>query len=78
MAQILVRDLDRGVVERLKKRADQNGRSLQAEVKMILEQVAQIDYDEAWERIERFREKMRLSGRAFSDSAELIREDRDR
>ena len=37
MAQVLVRNLKDNVVARLKKRAQTRGRSLQAEVKMILE-----------------------------------------
>lgn len=40
MAQILVRDLKKDVVERLKKRARADGRSLQSEVKFILERAA--------------------------------------
>jgi len=40
MAQIVVRNLDDAVVERLKQRARQEGRSLQSEVRMILAQAA--------------------------------------
>jgi len=77
MAQVLVRQLDDKVVERLKRRAKEHGRSLQSEVKTILEEAAP-DYEAAWKRIERFRSRLKRSGRRFSDSAELIREDRDR
>ena len=76
MAQILVRNLDARVVERLKRRAKDQGRSLQAEVKMILEQAATVDVDTAREMLEQFRR--RFKGRKFPDSVELIREDRDR
>lgn len=78
MAQVLVRNLDDKVVSRLKKRAEQRGRSLQAEVKMILEEAAQQDYTDFWKAADRIRERLKQSGRKFSDSAELIREDRDR
>ena len=37
MAQVLVRDLDPAIVEKLKARAADHGRSLQAELKAILE-----------------------------------------
>ncbi len=37
MPQLLVRDLDTGTVERLKQRAQRHGRSLQGEVKAILQ-----------------------------------------
>ncbi len=77
MAQVLVRQLDGKVVDRLKKRAKEHGRSLQSEVKMILEEAVP-DYESAWKRIERFQKRLKQSGRKFSDSAVLIREDRDR
>ena len=77
MAQVLVRQLDEKVVDRLKKRAREHGRSLQSEVKTILEEAVP-DYESAWKRIELIRTKLKRSGRKFSDSADLIREDRDR
>ena len=77
MAQVLVRQLNEQVVERLKKRAKEHGRSLQSEVKTILEEAVP-DYEGAWLRIEVFRSRLKKSGRKFSDSAGLIREDRDR
>ena len=77
MAQVLVRQLDGKVVERLKKQAKEHGRSLQSEVKTILEEAVP-DYEGAWKRIERLQKRLKQSGRKFSDSAALIREDRDR
>ena len=78
MAQVLVRNLKDKVVARLKKRAKTRGRSLQAEVKTILEEAAKEESADFWKEAERIRERLRRSGRKFSDSAELIREDRDR
>jgi hypothetical protein len=77
MAQVLVRQLDEKVVARLKRRAKEHGRSLQSEVKTILEEAVP-DYEAAWKRIEGFRKRLKKSGRRFTDSAALIREDRDR
>lgn len=77
MAQILVRDLDQRVVRRLKQRAARNKRSLQAEVKTILEEAVP-DADAAWKRVDRIFSRLKRSGRTFSDSVDLIREDRDR
>lgn len=77
MAQVLVRQLNDKVVERLKKRAKEHGRSLQSEVKTILEEAVP-DYERAWKRIAKFRKTLEQSRRKFSDSATLIREDRDR
>jgi plasmid stability protein len=76
MSQLLVRDLDPAVVERLKQRARRHGRSLQREAKAILEAAAELSMDGArrlaaqWQR--------HLEGAIAGDSAELIREDRDR
>ena len=79
MPNILVRNLDEGVVKRLKERAKSQGRSLQSEVKMILQQAAdepKLDHAAALKLVDQLR--ARLGDRTFSDSAELIREDRDR
>lgn len=77
MAQILVRDLSPDIIDRLKSRAEQHGRSLQGEAKAILESAAATPtmsearrVAEEWHR--------RLAGKMKSDSADLIREDRDR
>ena len=77
MPQMLVRDLDPEVVERLKARARAHGRSLQKEVKSILEEAATtLSTREAAGVAESWQE--RLAGREYSDSAELVREDRER
>ncbi|NJD69591.1 MAG: hypothetical protein C3F12_13080 [Candidatus Methylomirabilota bacterium] len=77
MAQLLVRNLNDRVVERLKSRAAQHKRSLQAEAKTILEEAVP-DAGAAWKRIDRMFNRFKRSGRRFSDSALLIREDRNR
>ena len=76
MAQLLVRDLDPAVVARLKDKARQNQRSLQGEVKAILEAAAaQATHAEALALIDKW--QRRWGDRVFSDSADLLREDRD-
>ena len=76
MANALVRDLDDQVYERLKARAAGNNRSLEAELREILVAASkQGSMAEARARAAEIRH--RLSGRTHSDSAELIREDRD-
>lgn len=77
MAQVLVRQLDDKVVERLKKRAKEHGRSLQSEVKTILEEAVP-DYEGTWKRIAKLKKALEQSGRTFNDSTPLIREERDR
>ncbi|TAN46008.1 MAG: hypothetical protein EPN22_00645 [Nitrospirae bacterium] len=79
MAQLLVRGLETETVERLKQRASRHHRSLQGEAKLILEQAAQkISIEESRTIAERIRKKLAATGKTFSDSAELIREDRER
>ena len=76
MGAILVHGLDPKTIERLRERAHLNGRSLQQEVKALLERAAEIfTMREARRVSERWRR--RLGERRFSDSAPLIRQDRD-
>jgi plasmid stability protein len=77
MAQVLVRNLEPEVVERQKARARVHGRSLQAEVVDILNAAAkQMTMEEARELALAY--QRRLAGRTFCESADLIREDRER
>lgn len=76
MARVLIRDLDERTVERLKKRASQNRRSLQAELRMIVERAAAIDIMESRDLAARIRRK--LGGRKHSDSVALLADDRRR
>jgi plasmid stability protein len=76
MAQLLVRGLDPAVVARLKDKARQNRRSLQGEVKPILEEAAaRGTREEALAMIDKWQRKW--GDRIFSDSTQMIREDRD-
>jgi hypothetical protein len=77
VAQLLVRYLDDQVMARLKERARRNQRSLQAEARAILEAAApRYTKDEALEVFRAWQGKFR--GRPMFNSADLIREDRDR
>lgn len=76
MARVLIRDLDDRVVEKLKARASRNGRSLQAELQMIVERAAATDVIDGRGIAARIRR--RLSDRKHSDSAALIADDRRR
>lgn len=76
MAQILIRDLDKKVVDRLKKHARENKRSLQGEAKAILEDAVRRTTPQELEKIwKKWREHW--GERKFDDSAALIREGRD-
>ncbi len=77
MAQLLVRDLETEIINRLKLRAKSHHRSLQGEAKLILQEAAQkMTMEEVRERASKIRGS--FGKRKFSDSAELIRKDRER
>ena len=77
MGEVLIRELDDTVIERLKQRAESHHRSLDDELREILKQASrQVDMATAREMADRIRR--RLEGGPHSDSAELIHEDRDR
>ena len=76
MAQILVRNLHAQVVRKLKLRARQHRRSLQEELKEILEHAAQQSSTDTRAKINQVRKL--FAGRRFSDSSKLIRRDRAR
>jgi hypothetical protein len=75
---VLIEDLDDQTVNCLKRQAEKNKRSLQAELKAILEEAAARDWQRTWSAADRVFEELRRSGRKFSDTTELLREDRDR
>jgi plasmid stability protein len=76
MPDILVRGLDAETVRRLKARAERHGRSLQSEVKMVVERAAGVDADQVASVLKKWDE--RFAGRRFSSSTRMIREDSDR
>ena len=81
MAQVLVRDLPDETVARLKRRAAEAGRSLEAELRHILNTAAEPTYEqrkrEALEVLRRIRANSRPWQPGEPTAAEMIREDRD-
>lgn len=78
MTDVLVRNLSEEVVEKLKARAHKNGRSLQRELKMLVEQSVVTDAVDALALARKVRRRLARKGARQSDSAKLVREDRDR
>lgn len=76
MAQVIVRQLPDDVVVRLKARAAQAQHSLEQELRNILIEAARPTRDEILADIDRIRAM--TPSTLQTDSAELIREDRDR
>ena len=76
MPDILIRGLKPETIRQLKTRAKQNGRSLQSELKQLVEGAAGAGNPEIAEIFDRWQK--RFAGRKFSSSVPLIREDRNR
>jgi len=75
---VLVRNIDEETLEKLKKKAAANNRSLQMELKELLERHAGPDIEEVRSMVRENLKKYREEGRKFSDSTKDIREDRER
>ncbi len=79
MANLLIRNVSPKTVEALKKRARAQRRSLQQELSSLLEKsIYHGDHNRALDIAEKIKNKLAASGRNFSDSTDMIREDRDR
>jgi plasmid stability protein len=77
MPDFLIRDLDPEVLELLRRRAAEGGRSLQAEMQRILKAAARAS-DEDAARALADRISAGLADRTHPDSASLVREVRER
>ena len=77
MAQVSIGEVDDEALDRLRKRAEENHRSLEGVLReIILNASRQAEVETARLLMREMRE--RLGGREHSDSTLLIREDRDR
>ncbi len=74
MTDFLIRDIDPYVLENLRRRAKQNHRSLQAEIKSAIGQSVKLNKEESVALIRHLQE---TSPKQTTDSTALIREDRD-
>lgn len=78
MGQLLVRDLDDGVIQRIKKRAALHGRSVEAEHRAILEEAVRPSTGHLLETARRFQAELADRVPAGETSAaEMIRNYRD-
>jgi plasmid stability protein len=72
----LILKIDDRTEQLLRKRAHQDGVSVEEEARKLLDSALGSDRDSFWARVDRIQQS--LAGQSFPDSAELIREDRDR
>ncbi len=78
MANVLIRNIPEEVVNELKQRAKYHNRPLQQELRNILVETARRPYEDIAQRAAEIKLKLAGKGRSFTDSAELLREDRAR
>jgi len=76
MPDILVRDVPTGILNKLKKQAVQNGRSLQRQMHLILEDASGSNPLSELEKARKIRKSIR--NKHQTDSVILLREDRNR
>ncbi|NQU70638.1 MAG: hypothetical protein HQ514_08805 [Rhodospirillales bacterium] len=78
MATVTIRNLDDAAVDRLKAKAKEHERSLEAEIRALLMEAAARPSRKAFLELADRIKAMTPKDVAQTDSAELIREDRDR
>jgi plasmid stability protein len=77
MPNILIRDVPEETLKQIKMMAKQHNRSLQQELKHILENLPGLRPD-IYKKASAIRKKLKRKRINFTDSAELLREDRSR
>lgn len=75
---LVISNLEEATLEQLRERAAVHGRTAEIEAKEILEEALQIWRSTQWAKVNATRNELAATGKAFSDSVELVREDRDR
>jgi plasmid stability protein len=78
MPELVVSDVDNAVLDYLRQRACLHGRTPSQEAAAILADAARGAGSGPWAAVDAIYDRLASSGRTFSDSADLLREDRDR
>jgi plasmid stability protein len=78
MAELVLTDVDNSVLHILEERALRHGRTPAEEAKAILAEILHYRRPDTWAQVDTIYHRLAASGRTFSDSADLLREDRDR
>ena len=74
MAHLVLNDVDPKIIEALSHRAGPHGRSIEDEVKIVLEEALGLSRSRALREARRIRAEL---GGPFTESAEILREGRD-
>jgi hypothetical protein len=78
MPNVLIRDISSAALDKLKAAAKKRNRSLQQELKELIEHNAQRTATDVVGTARTIREKLRIKQIRHSDSGKLLREDRNR
>jgi plasmid stability protein len=78
MPELILTDVDHAVLQDLQERAARHGRTPSDEAKAILAEALRGEVGGAWAPVDAIYHRLAASGRTFSDSADLLREDRER
>ena len=78
MPDLVIASIEPAFLEELRQRASSHGRTPEAEAKLILHAALQRPSQGIWAQVNEIRDGLAASGRSFSDSTELLREDRER
>jgi len=76
MANVLLRDIPEELLNRLKEMAKAHNRSLQQELRVVLEITAGQTLPDVLQKASELRKQLRKKAIRFTDSAKLLREDR--
>ena len=74
MAHLVLNDVDPRIVNELRRRADPAGRTIEDEVKIVLEEALGLSRARALREAQRIRAEL---GGPFTDTVEILREGRD-
>ena len=79
MGQVVIRNIDDGVLERLKRRAAAQHKSLEQSLRDVLSDAAKPSHEELMAELERIRAmtSAREPGKSYPTAEELVRESRD-
>jgi len=78
MAHLVLHDVDPKVIEELLRRADPRGRTMEDEAKAVLEEALGLSSARSLQAAQRIRAELTGPAGLFPDSADVLREERDR
>lgn len=78
MSELVLDGLDDTILDDLRDRAARHGRTIPEEAKAILTEALAPKRPDSWASVDAIYGRLAASGKTFTDSTELLREDRDR